>query len=218
MLASQGVFVAVARRDRLRAALWAFGAVAVLGIPFWLTDLVLAGRFDAGVGGGGSAPPRRRQLRLACGRRLHAPDSPSSPRARGGCSRARRPPARDAGADGVRRTRPARSARDRAQLRLTRDPAPDLPASVRRAARRRGDRAARARLGAGSPRRARRRADRLGVGQDARALQLGAGGAPGGPRRCGRVPRGDDATRTTSCSATTRSSSRPGSATATSRS
>jgi hypothetical protein len=39
----------VARRERLREALWAFGAVAVLGIPFWLTDLVLAGRFDAGV-------------------------------------------------------------------------------------------------------------------------------------------------------------------------
>ena len=55
VLASQGVFVAVAHRERLRAALWAFGAVAVLGIPFWLTDLVLAGRFDAGVGGGGSA-------------------------------------------------------------------------------------------------------------------------------------------------------------------
>jgi hypothetical protein len=54
VLASQGVFVAVAHRERLRAALWAFGAVAVLGIPFWLTDLVLAGRFDAGVGGAGS--------------------------------------------------------------------------------------------------------------------------------------------------------------------
>jgi hypothetical protein len=53
VLASQGVFVVIARRDRLREALWAFGAVAVLGIPFWLTDLVLAGRFDAGVGGGG---------------------------------------------------------------------------------------------------------------------------------------------------------------------
>ena len=53
VLASQGVFVAVARRDRLRESFWAFGAVAVLGIPFWLTDLVLAGRFDAGVGGGG---------------------------------------------------------------------------------------------------------------------------------------------------------------------
>src|SRR6185436_4526087 len=55
VLASQGVFVAVAHRERLRAALWAFGGVAVLGIPFWLTDLVLAGRFDAGVGGGSSA-------------------------------------------------------------------------------------------------------------------------------------------------------------------
>ena len=52
VLASQGVFVAVARRDRLREAAWAFGAVAVLGIPFWLTDLVLAGRFDAGVAAG----------------------------------------------------------------------------------------------------------------------------------------------------------------------
>jgi len=52
VLASQGVFVVIARRERLREALWAFGAVALLGIPFWLTDLVLAGRFDAGVGGG----------------------------------------------------------------------------------------------------------------------------------------------------------------------
>jgi hypothetical protein len=53
VLASQAVFVVVARRDRLHEAVWAFGAVAVIGIPFWLTDLVLAGRFDAGVGGGG---------------------------------------------------------------------------------------------------------------------------------------------------------------------
>jgi hypothetical protein len=53
VLAAQGVFVVVARRQRLRDALPAFGAVAVLGIPFWLTDLVLAGRFDAGVAGGG---------------------------------------------------------------------------------------------------------------------------------------------------------------------
>jgi hypothetical protein len=53
VLASQGVFVVLARRDRLRESVWAFGAVAVLGIPFWLTDLVLAGRFDAGVAGGG---------------------------------------------------------------------------------------------------------------------------------------------------------------------
>ena len=52
VLASQGAFVVVAHRERLREALWAFGAVAVMGIPFWLTDLVLAGRFDAGVAGG----------------------------------------------------------------------------------------------------------------------------------------------------------------------
>lgn len=52
VLASQGAFVVAARRERLREAAWAFGAVAVLGIPFWLTDLVLAGRFDAGVAGG----------------------------------------------------------------------------------------------------------------------------------------------------------------------
>ena len=51
VLATQAVHVVVARRERLRSALWAFGAVAVLGIPFWLTDLVLAGRFDVGVGG-----------------------------------------------------------------------------------------------------------------------------------------------------------------------
>jgi len=52
VLASQAAFVVVARRQRLREAAWAFGAVAVLGIPFWLTDLVLAGRFDAGVAAG----------------------------------------------------------------------------------------------------------------------------------------------------------------------
>ncbi|MEO5574839.1 MAG: hypothetical protein ABIR67_06010 [Gaiellaceae bacterium] len=52
VLASQGAFVVIARRERLREALWAFAAVAVLGIPFWLTDLVLAGRFDAGVAAG----------------------------------------------------------------------------------------------------------------------------------------------------------------------
>jgi dolichyl-phosphate-mannose-protein mannosyltransferase len=54
VLASQGVFVVLARRDRLRQAVAAFTAVAVVGVPFWLTDLVLAGRFDVGVGGGGA--------------------------------------------------------------------------------------------------------------------------------------------------------------------
>ena len=43
-----------AHRERLRQAVIAFAAVAVVGIPFWLTDLVLAGRFDVGVGGHGA--------------------------------------------------------------------------------------------------------------------------------------------------------------------
>ena len=54
VLASQAVYVAVAR-TRIREAAAAFAAVAVVGIPFWYTDLVLAGRFDVGVGGGGTA-------------------------------------------------------------------------------------------------------------------------------------------------------------------
>jgi hypothetical protein len=54
MLGGQGLYVLVARRDRIRSAALAGGLVLVLGIPFWLTDLVLAGRFDVGVGGGGA--------------------------------------------------------------------------------------------------------------------------------------------------------------------
>jgi hypothetical protein len=54
VLASQGLFVVVAHRRELRRAVPAFAALTVLGIPFWLTDLVLAGRFDVGVGGGGA--------------------------------------------------------------------------------------------------------------------------------------------------------------------
>jgi len=51
VLASQGLFVLYARR--VREAFPAFAAVALLGIPFWRADLVLGGRFDVGVGGGG---------------------------------------------------------------------------------------------------------------------------------------------------------------------
>lgn len=54
VLAGQGLYVLAARRDRLRDAAWAGAALLVLGVPFWLTDLVLAGRFDVGVGGGGA--------------------------------------------------------------------------------------------------------------------------------------------------------------------
>jgi len=53
-----------------RWTLWAL-AVLVAGIPFWRTDLVLAGRFDVGVGGRGNklgAPlPVLRYLRMAFG-------------------------------------------------------------------------------------------------------------------------------------------------------
>jgi uncharacterized membrane protein len=70
VLASQGLYVLVDRR-RLREAILAGLAVVVLGIPFWRTDLVLAGRFDVGVGGGGTklgAPiPVLRYLRMAFG-------------------------------------------------------------------------------------------------------------------------------------------------------
>jgi hypothetical protein len=52
VLASQAAYVLVVR-ERLRAAITAFGAVALLGTPFWIADLRLAGRFDVGVGGGG---------------------------------------------------------------------------------------------------------------------------------------------------------------------
>ena len=54
MLAGQAAYVLVAGRERIREAAVAGAAVLVLGIPFWLTDLVLAGRFDVGVGGGGA--------------------------------------------------------------------------------------------------------------------------------------------------------------------
>jgi hypothetical protein len=52
VLGSQALYVLLTR-ERLREAAFAFAAVAVLGTPFWLTDIVLAGRFDVGVGGGG---------------------------------------------------------------------------------------------------------------------------------------------------------------------
>jgi len=43
VLASQGLYVALLRAP-LRRALLPFAVVAILGIPFWRTDLVLAGR------------------------------------------------------------------------------------------------------------------------------------------------------------------------------
>ena len=54
VFASQAVFVVLARRDQIRRAAVAFVAVGLAGTPFWITDLVLANRFDVGVGGHGS--------------------------------------------------------------------------------------------------------------------------------------------------------------------
>jgi hypothetical protein len=51
VLATQGVYV-VLTRVPLRVVVPAFATVLILGIPFWRTDLVLAGRFDVGVGKG----------------------------------------------------------------------------------------------------------------------------------------------------------------------
>ena len=53
VLATHGAYVVLARRDRLRQALVAAAAIVLLGVPFWLTNLVLADRFGVGVGGGG---------------------------------------------------------------------------------------------------------------------------------------------------------------------
>jgi hypothetical protein len=53
VLVAHGVFVLLAHRERLLGAAAAFALVGIAAIPFWLTDLTLAGRFDVGVGGGG---------------------------------------------------------------------------------------------------------------------------------------------------------------------
>jgi hypothetical protein len=52
VLASQGAFV-VLRRERVREAVVPFVAVCLISVPLWRSDMVLAGRFQVGVGGGG---------------------------------------------------------------------------------------------------------------------------------------------------------------------
>jgi hypothetical protein len=54
VLASQGVYV-VLTRVPFRVTVPAFATVAIVGIPFWRTDLVLAGRFDVGAVHGSSS-------------------------------------------------------------------------------------------------------------------------------------------------------------------
>ena len=53
VLAAQGVYVLLIRVP-VRVVVPAFASVAILGIPFWRTDIVLAGRFDVGVAQGSS--------------------------------------------------------------------------------------------------------------------------------------------------------------------
>ncbi len=55
VFASQGVFVLA--RARTKSALTALALVAVTATPFWLTDRVLAGRLDSGVGEAGGRLP-----------------------------------------------------------------------------------------------------------------------------------------------------------------
>src|SRR3954447_17065320 len=54
VLASQGLWVLIARPVPLRRAIRPFAVVALASIPFAYIDVVLAGRYDIGVGGGGS--------------------------------------------------------------------------------------------------------------------------------------------------------------------
>ncbi len=52
VVGSQGLYVLLSRH--LREGLSAFVSVGLLAIPFWRADLVLGGRFDVTVGGGGA--------------------------------------------------------------------------------------------------------------------------------------------------------------------
>ncbi len=52
VLGSQGLYV-LSTRKRLRRAVPAFAAVFLLAIPLWRSSVVLANRFEVGVGGGG---------------------------------------------------------------------------------------------------------------------------------------------------------------------
>ncbi len=64
VLGGHGLFVLLAHRRALRQATVAFAVVLLAGTPFWLTDLVLAGRFDVGVGGGGQQLGSPRSIAL----------------------------------------------------------------------------------------------------------------------------------------------------------
>ena len=123
---------------------WAFGAVAVLGMPFWLTDLVLADRFDVGAAAerGARWPVVRVPLGGCRGLHRRLAGAAGGARARrggrGASSRARR-----ASSPCARRRPARRCSPSPRQLDLAGDEAPDLRPAVLRARRRRGCRAAR---------------------------------------------------------------------------
>ncbi len=99
VLAAQARTSCSPRRDRLRAAAAAGAAVLVLGIPFWLTDLVLAGRFDVGVGSGGEklgGPAEMARYLWRIGRRLLRGLVAGARRRPRAGARARRPVGREA--------------------------------------------------------------------------------------------------------------------------
>ena len=204
VLASQAVFVLVARRDRLRQAIAAFGAVAVVGIPFWLTDLVLAGRFDVGVGGGGDKLGGPWAVLTYLWRTAGDFSSGKWPvlivvlaaRARRADPRA----ARDPSARPLRRRRPRRGLPRRAprRLHLARVAPPHLRAPVLRRSRRGRHPPQHPPASLGGRRRhrpSRRARGELGVEPDAPALQLGAEQAAGDAGAGGALPRRDEPSR-----------------------
>ena len=113
--ATQGVYV-VLTRVPLRVVVPAFATVLILGIPFWRTDLVLAGRFDVGVGNGSttlgspgrSRPTSSRRRRLHGG--LHPGDHGRAAARPRGLREPRPAHAARSGADRGCRRRPARGA------------------------------------------------------------------------------------------------------------
>ncbi len=61
VLGSQGLYVLLTR-GRLRQAVPSFGAVLILAIPLWRSSVVLASRYDVGLGGGGGKLRTPRQV------------------------------------------------------------------------------------------------------------------------------------------------------------
>ena len=131
VLATQAVFVLVARRERLRRRSRRSARSPSLGIPFWLTDLVLAGRFDVGVGGGGEklgGPLPVFEYLWEVGSDFSAgfpvlPARARARRSRGRAALARGAAARGGGGGRAGRRLPRRQPRQRD---LARDAAPDL--------------------------------------------------------------------------------------------